>query len=335
MTRALRLLALLSLAVVTTTQTRAGEGGLSSEDLRRRFEVEAPAKWAEWLAQLRSKVYQVDSDLTSKTASTPALAPAQVVEWKEDGHQPSSFCRSNANYLATRTALNPGKPRLDFAWGQNDRYYFVVKRVAQGSWTVNDLGAPNEKLSNVEQKFPTEPRTQYPALVVEGKWLTEVAKDPSFRIKSIETVDQGKRVKIGFQSNIEPDPWNKILMGTLWLVPEQYWLMDEYEVHIASRTRGTAHQRVSLGRYEGIPVAEQTTLDYKFEGDPAIHQETRFDWKPGPFVADVFTLSHFDLPEPGFQTEPSGWNLLVWFNVIGLALIATAIAVRRLGKPRK
>lgn len=313
----------LFLALYSTGATPDVAGHLGPDENQAaisRFESEAPQAWAHWKEMLRDQQYSVEIVTYSHRGGV------------QNGEYRKSFCRAGSRTLSNLVLPATGKvPAREIAWGRNDSYYFVIKQTDGAPWTVMDFGRPDQRPADTEKRYPNEDRSQYAQFTIEGVPLEQLVSDPTFVVESVADQSPKDEFQVRFQSRVGPDEWTTITGGTLSFQPQKYWLLGGYDLQLQSRTAGTASARMTYRELGSLPVVEQWSLDYQFEGDEPIRNLHELTWSDNACPDEQFTLSHFGLPEPEFDSTQRGRSWRPWFFYASLAFLAVvAILIRRL-----
>lgn len=174
----------------------------------------------------------------------------------------------------------------------------------------------------------------FPFLEVEGVALESLFRDGSFRTKLIQ--HDGNRIRIDFDSDVEshlgPD---RLLGGSLWLLPESCWVLDEYHVTIMTRLAGKSAVTMKSGwtKLGELPQPERVKIDYAAEKRPVVSNETVYsDWEFAAESPERFTLTHYGLPEPKGMPAPSRPHWYLWLGLAALGSFLLAVLCKKCGR---
>ncbi len=149
------------------------------------------------------------------------------------------------------------------------------------------------------------------------------------------------RIMVNFHGDVPtPTGPDRVVGGTVWLVPGKSWAVDEYDVELftsggkgepSNDGKSRVQKVVEWSEVDGLPVPSSVTLTYsgapEFDIPASEHRWRYTNWERKRYPAERFLMSHYGLPEPGLarKSGPKPW---LWINIIGLLLIALGITIR-------
>jgi len=253
--------------------------------------------------------------------------------------------------LATVPTGSP--PRLECA---GNEYAFTLKRMeTEQPWMVTNISTDQRGfllrgstpgLADLALEDLLLHR-KVPVLDIEGIPVHQFFLDTGIVVDDIEKQTDG-RVRIRFSGSAQtPTGPDRILGGTIWLMPEMSWAVDEYKLRMDTVVgKSVVTRRVEWTAAGDLPVPRRVVNRYlaeESERESPVENRWKFDrWQRRTFENERFRLGHYGLPEPGLgggngsasASRMRFWKLLIWGNVVGILLLGIAVWIRYRFKSR-
>lgn len=298
------------------------------QDMRARFESEAPRGWAKIVEMSRrcdveQLLKQIRPDRDEQTLFTAKFAGTNLAYTVK-------YMKSGEN-----AGRRSGEENVICC---NSKYGFELKRSAKDRpWNVNYLG---NDVSDIFSKGVDEGACIAPqfSLSIGMLFLPDWSKQESFKVVNVEAIEgvKGERAAVRFE-NARPTKelvfW--IQRGTLILNPERLWAIEQYDVDVVFQPTGEARWWSLKTEFapgpDNFPVVRESL---QRQGPKGGAEDFRNSWVFNRFeLRDVpeseFTLSAFGLPEINARPA-SRWR---WWAIslaaAGVLLIAAGFLVRR------
>jgi len=305
-------------------------------DLKQRFLREAPLKW-EAYREYAMRLQGVKTVTTYDSTQTSGRFRERLVsQAKHRGPWSLSIFEESGDSLAQ--GVPAGLARV-----VNSRYGFVLTRKQPADpWVLTELD------TNISDNRSIEPSERKEAvlytfclhLVVERRLISDMIKDPEFKLGSLTTVlrDSREFVRVEF-SHRPPRSRDEApnLTGWLLLDPGSYWVIKEgeFEAQYPASTGTITLVNQYVDNNQGIPIPIQRVGYARYSGFGGMRVETSVSkcafYEDANLPESEFTLSAFGLPEPD-GLRPTPWYL--WAGVAGAACVAVAFGLRWLARKR-
>lgn len=183
---------------------------------------------------------------------------------------------------------------------------------------------------------------QSPNLMIANRLLPDLIDDPEFRLVQIQTADANGAIKVGIAYTPSNTKNNPPYTGHVTLDPAKQWSIKSYEI-ILKYPDGQALYLVEFETKKlssGYHVATQQVRVRKilqaptpFEMEYRVEYDIREDDEPPD---EVFTLSHYGLPEPvGMTRRDSASHLTYWILGGAVGFGGLALAFRYLARSKR
>jgi len=312
----------------------AGSTLAQENDLRKRFEAEAPLKWEayrEFSKRLQGSFVVESFD--------------RLADNKRIGRVRIQMKSTDYAKLFMNEFFEPAERHR--CWVRNEQYAFELRRQKEAdSWTLARLHLDNGKngKSPIHSFLGGERFGGGGPFLVYEYSLPDLVKRPGFRIIKIEMIHRGNAnlvyMEFAYVQSEEEKRNRDVHAERGWFVldPENYWLVCEYEVKVqwATREKGTVRSRTEWRtNRDGFPVLTKQTKSVQAVGPKGskVDEEgwTLYNYdetEPGP---EEFTLSAFGLPEPkGIVWKHGGSRSWLWLTLVAVSSIALAVLYQKL-----
>jgi hypothetical protein len=281
----------------------------AEQNWARRFRDEAPKKWKEYLTlarHLQGKVYSSWTDCAGNEATQRTLYECK---------------QSDSGVSISVDRLRPIEPRSCYALAVNASYQFkLVRPDLFPWWVIASVGQPIAERGDLD---PRSVRTEVlgtlcPGLKLDLSWLPQMARMPEFRVRSVKPVEEGGRNLVRLDFDFDPPASYRDYTrgGYVIFDPEQYWLVQEYEVNADDRDGGKGKLSAKIW-YEKEPGHAPLPARQEAHRTGVNSDSRRVDfmnvrhyllrWRDR-MPENEFKLSAFGLPEPRANQSP--WHTL-------------------------
>jgi hypothetical protein len=302
----------------------AAPADVQGQDLRARFESEAPRSWAKIVEMSRgADVERVDTFFSADRVDQYILAT------KISGTK----ALSSSKYV--RTLHNQGEERVICC---NSKYGFELIRSAEDRpWSLSYIGKDVSDIFTrcVAHDAKTAPQI---ALCAGGFFLPDQIKQPTFKVLGVEAIEgpDGQLAAVRFENGRPEKKRNFwVQRGTLVLNPGRLWAIQRYNVDVISQPPGEARwwsvNMEFLPGPENFPIVREYMERQGPKGGAedchTSHVFNRFELRDVP--ESEFTLTAFGLPEMTPRSSSGTDRLLAIFVGTGVLCFIAAYFVRR------
>lgn len=237
---------------------------------------------------------------------------------------------------------NTGEAVVETVWCRNpEQYVFSLERPKESqNYSIRRIARGTTALSDAMDG--TVYRHYNASHGLNGVRLSEILSHISFRIKSIEYVNEGVGQLIHVAYTYSPDrPNNMLRDGELWLLPGKGWAIhrSRSDYLVPDRPSATAGMECKMeysGMVDGVAVPKRVILKQKLNRF-LIEEELVFESFEHTKSPDSdFSLPHYNLTEADVPTEyehvvapASRMTWLIVGNAVLLLLLFVIIVRRR------
>jgi hypothetical protein len=218
-------------------------------------------------------------------------------------------------------------------WGGNPSYVFRLRRTDKSTpWVVSFVGpAGDTSTRNGDDYYGATVRIPWTIFNIP---LKEIFGDPTFE-GHVATVDpEHGFVTVDFHiasTNKSIRNLAELSRGTVTLDPKYNWAIRSYDVELVPPGKAHMFARVEYGaRADNFLRLSHVTLgtDWPATKSKLSGTSDMVYNSSGkcPLSSVDFTMTAFGIPEPVLGGR--GVKYWIWFNIIGLLLIVTALAIR-------
>jgi hypothetical protein len=288
-----------------------------SEQLLARFEAEAPEAW---------KLLEFADETPGTIKVTVEVATFSAGKLANDEHK-EAILRRKPGFSLFEPLQSRGGGRI--FQGKNPGYsYSITKEDDKDGFALAELqlaGQPGFAKISLDMYDYVKPNS-YSFLPMHGL-LSEVVAKPRFKILRAADAEVGL-IRLDFKTAILLPGQEVELTGWMLLNPKNSWAQEscEYQTFKGNHIKIVKHflpsKRNGYRPCESWEAVERSGKDSDWE----MRHETKFEILDAlPPDDEVFTLSHFSLPEPmGFKPpqRPRAW---LWLLVAAAGLAALAV----------
>ena len=213
--------------------------------------------------------------------------------------------------------------------GINRDYGFRLRRKGEASaWELQYVGTNTEPLWRAFERDGKVCALYW--LYIDGKYLLDLFKNPAFHIQSVSDDSSGVSTLIRFTCDDIPHVNQTWWVREGTIVVKKDSLSTVSKVELTCRQDGKDFTSVQENEFAVDPNDIPYLVKYTYKSSTGVTQERAYrNVAFGPVPRDQFYLEAYGLKFGGLEA-PSRFSPFLIINIIAIAVIATALAIRRL-----
>jgi len=240
----------------------------------------------------------------------------------------------NAPDVLQQIVFNEGEEREEQLVGVNKDYGFRLRREDNASpWELQWVGTDTEPLRRTFERDGKVCALYW--LYIDGKYLSDLLRNPAFHIRDVVFDSSGKSTLIRFNCDEIPHEnqtwW--VREGTIAVTNDS--LSTVSRVQLTCRHDGVDFNSVRENQFAFDPNDTPYLVRQTYQSSTGIVEERSYrNVFFGSVPRDQFYLEAYGLKFGGLQT-PSRFSPFFLINVIAVAVIAVALALRLMHRNKK